>query len=120
QRGDFVASVTPKADESSTPPYQLEGQKLENGWMVGKRVEKQPGQTGGFFSVGYECTSASGTSAFLKAIDLYKPLQKRGGDVLKALQPFIQGVQGERELLNECRHMDRVVTVIESGDIYEL
>ncbi len=99
-----------------TPPHQLEGQILPNGWVVGARLEKQDGSTGGHFSVGYECTSREGQHAFLKAIDLYKPLANTV-DVLKALQFFIQEVQCERELLEECRRMDRVVTAVDGGDI---
>jgi len=103
-----------------TPPYQLEGQELPNGWTVGSIVEKRKGDTGGHHSVGYNCTSNTGEHFFLKAIDLYEPLQKRGGNILKDLQIFIHEVQGERDLLDQCRRMDRVVTVIDGGDIEEL
>jgi hypothetical protein len=103
----------------TTPPHQLESQILTNGWTVGAKLMKQDGDTGGHFSVGYECTSKIGQRAFLKAIDLYKPLSTQG-DVIKALQLYIQEVQGERELLEQCRRMDRVVTAIDGGDIREL
>lgn len=112
-----ATTVVPTPD---TPPHQLEGQVLPNGWIVGARLMKQVGGTGGQFSIGYECTSSAGERAFLKAIDLYEPLTHRGGDVIKALQPFIQEVQGERDLLEQCRRMDRVVTAIDGGDLYEL
>ncbi len=115
-----MSTATPITPVPDTPPHQLEGQALPNGWMVGARFVKQDGSTGGHFSVGYECMSSDGKRAFLKAIDLYEPLTHRGGDVIKALQPFIQEVQGERDLLEQCRHMDRVVSAIDGGDLYEL
>lgn len=104
----------------SAPPYQLEGERLPHGWTVGKKLVKDEDGTGGNFSAGYECIGSDGRHAFLKAIDLYKPLQQQTGDVIKALQLHIQEVQGERELLDECRRMDRVVTAIDHGDIREL
>src|SRR5271163_971721 len=108
------------ANKQSTPPYQLEGLRLKSGWTVGTLQLKSDNDTGGHFSAGYLCTSDAGTKAFLKAIDLYTPIMSRGGDVIKALQPLIEGVQGERDLLTECRHMDRVVTAIATGDIHEI
>lgn len=51
---------------------------------------------------------------------MYKPLTKKGVDVIKTLQLFIQEVQGERDLLDQCNHMDRVVTAIGGGDLREL
>lgn len=118
--GILMSSVPQIPMPQTTPPHQLEGVILPNGWIVGAMLVKQDGDTGGNFSVGYECTSSKGENAFLKAIDLYKPLQNRGGDVIKALQPFIQAVQGERGLLEQCRRMDRVVSAIDGGDLYEL
>jgi serine/threonine protein kinase len=110
-----VSAVVP-----NTPPYQLEGIDLPNGWKVGLRREKPDTDTGGHFSAGYFCESDSRIKGFLKAIDLYTPMMRRGGNVLSALQPLIEGAQSERELLNECRHMDRIVTAIAHGDINEL
>ena len=112
-----MSTATPIAKTQATPPHRLEGQSLFNGWIVGKKIVKAEGATGGFFSVGYECMLAPRTPGFLKAIDLYTPMANRDGDVLKALAPFIQGVNVERELLNQCRKMDRVVSTIGTGDI---
>src|ERR1700720_329380 len=105
-----------------TPPYKLEGIKLPGGWIVGPLCTKGDNDTGGHFSGGYFCSSESDASktAFVKAIDLYTPLSNRGGNVLQALQPLIEIAQGERDLLTECRGMDRVVKIIDQGDIHEL
>jgi eukaryotic-like serine/threonine-protein kinase len=107
-------------NKPQTPPYQLEGLRITGGWTVGALQIKGDNDTGGHFSAGYSCLSDAGTKAFLKAIDLYTPIMSRGGDVIKALQPLIEGVQGERDILAECRHMDRVVTAIATGDIHEI
>src|SRR5258708_35485348 len=105
---------------TSKPPYQLEGLRLPGDWTIVALQARGNNETGGHFSAGYLCTSDAGTKAFLKAIDLYAPIMGRGGDVIKALQPLIEGVQGERNLLAECRHMDRIVTAIATGDIHEI
>lgn len=115
-----MSTATPIAPVLDTPPHKLEGQALPNGWTVGARLVKPDGSTGGYFSVGYECTSRTGEHAFLKAIDLYAPLERESGDVIKALQQLTQEVQGERDLLAQCRHMDRVVSAIDGGDLHEL
>lgn len=106
-----------------TPPYLLSGTTLNNKWVVGRMRAQKAGESGGFFSVGYECTSTEGKQAFLKVIDLYKilvPRTAQGFDLIKELQILTQEVQGERDLLSECLRMDRVVTAIEDGTLYTL
>ncbi len=102
-----------------TPPFMLEGMTLPNDWLVGKALQKKDDDTGGFFSIGYECSSPRVRRAFLKAIDLYKWLD-RSDDVVRDLLLWAQEVQGERDLLTVCKPMDRVVTVLDTGDIREL
>lgn len=109
------------ATPSPVPPAELlEGVKLKNDWVVGKKRDKVPGETGGYFSIGYDCSRADGHPAFLKAIDLHTALKREGGDVLASLQPLVAGAQAEKDLLEECKTMNRVITAIEFGDIYEL
>lgn len=108
------------ANGQLTPPHQLQGLTLSSGWLVGSKVERRAEDTGGNFSVGYECVHVTGATGFLKAIDLYEAIQDVEGDVLQNLNLFIQEVQGERALLGECRSMDRVVTAVATGDIREL
>lgn len=80
---------------------QLSGMTVEGGWLIGKFLPKAADQTGGFFSRGYECTSAEGNPAFLKAIDLYSALNSP--DVIAALNQLTDGVRCEQELLQLCR-----------------
>lgn len=111
--------MTAQEGSHVTPPYQLEGLVLPNGWKVGRRAAKKPDESGGYFSVGYECTTDNGRQAFLKAIDLHKELAK-SDNVLRDLAKLGQEVQGERELLEQCKSMDRVVTILDAGDIRHL
>jgi len=39
--------------EALTPAEKLEGRSLPNEWIVVEKITRQPGATGGFFSVGY-------------------------------------------------------------------
>jgi eukaryotic-like serine/threonine-protein kinase len=100
------------------PLEQLSGLTLEGGWVVGARIPKPADQSGGYFSVGYECVSSHGAKAYLKALDLSAAL--REPDLLKALQRLGDGVQCEIELLETCRRMDRVVTALAFGTVREI
>lgn len=97
---------------------QLEGLTVEDGWTIGAHRPTEEGQTGGFFSEGYLCTSASGQRAFLKAIDLFGALKET--NVLAALNALTDGVMCEQELLKSCKRMDRVVSALAFGTIREL
>ena len=51
---------------------KLIGKNLNGKWKVIEKIKKEPGETGGNFSIGYLVEDASGKVAFLKAIDLQK------------------------------------------------
>lgn len=111
-------------DDSTTSPFpqgrdileSLTGLVVDEGWTIGRILPKDEGQTGGHFSQGYECTSASGQKAFLKAIDLFEALSDPG-NVLAALNALADGALCEQELLTLCRKMDRVVSALAFGTI---
>lgn len=103
-------------DEKMDPPYLLTGRVISDKWIIEEMLPKKEGDTGGFFSVGYKCRSIDGTKAFFKAIDLYKLFEKTD-DFIRELNITTQEIQCERDLLTECKKMDKVVTSIEYGDI---
>ena len=51
------------------PAAHLSGRSLGNGWMVGQRVTRDPGTSGGAFSVSYTATHVDGREGFLKALN---------------------------------------------------
>src|SRR5271163_4759047 len=107
--------------DPSPPAARLEGRRLQSGWRVTKLIPKQPGQTGGCFSIPY-VVEKDGRRAFLKALDYSQAeqlSQQSGIDTPAALQILIEAYNFERNLLKECnkKHMDRVVVAIEDGSI---
>lgn len=94
---------------------QLEGLTVAEGWTLGRHLPKEEGQTGGHFSQGYECTSATGQHAFCKAIDLFEA--RDHDNFLAALNALTDGVLCEQELLKTCQKMDRVVSAVAFGEI---
>jgi eukaryotic-like serine/threonine-protein kinase len=98
-----------------TPAQKLDGQKLSNGWTVKTQVNKKPGATGGFFSIGYTVVHENGNEAFLKAIDFSDAF--RSADPARELQPLVETFNFERDLLEKCKskNLDRVVRALESG-----
>ena len=51
------------------PAAHLEGRDLGNGWVVGQRATRDPGATGGTFSISYTVTHRDGRKGFLKALN---------------------------------------------------
>lgn len=99
-----------------TPAQKLDGQKLPNGWTVLTQVNKKPGATGGFFSIGYKVRHENGNEAFLKAIDFSDAF--RSQDPARELQPLVETFNFERDLLEKCKNknLNRVVRALESGN----
>lgn len=95
-----------------SPATSLKGLVLK-GWLVGDRIARKPGQTGGCFSVTYKATEkASGRSGFLKAVDLITK-----ADDPKSLGEELNKFHYEEGLLQLCRElgMDGIVVTLESG-----
>lgn len=88
---------------------------LEGGWLVGERLSP-PGGTGGHFSVRYKVTSEAGEVAFLKALDVKSLAQ--ASDLITAMKELGTSFDHEREMLNRCQHMSRVVTSITNGQVF--
>src|SRR5437762_11044195 len=106
-----VDPETQRARAAQKPLELLEGRELVRGWSITSRMRRGDDQTGGRFSVGYECQHTDGRKAFLKAIDLSEALQAE--DPIVALGMLADAVQCEIELLQAARRMDRVVTLLD-------
>lgn len=97
------------------PAKELLNVDLDDGWKVIEHVERQPGQSGGNFSVCY-IVEKNGTKAFLKALDLtiaFMDEQDTVGKINSLTSAFVF----ERQLLYKCKdkHLSKIVTPIAYG-----
>lgn len=100
------------------PAAHLEGRLLDGGWQVVGRVPKEPGATGGCFSVSYWVEDDAGRRAFLKALNFIAAVTSEG-DFVDLLTSFLETFKFERDLLFDCRDrkLSRVITLIDSGTV---
>jgi len=79
-------------------------------------VKKDPGATGGHFSISYIVVHKDGTKAFMKALN-FNSVVGGQGDVVDRLHSFTEAFKFERDLLTDCRErrMSRVIKMIDSG-----
>lgn len=97
------------------PAHILEGEKLNNGWTVIKKIDKKPNMSGGTFSVCYTVENEDGRNAFLKVLDYTSAKTER--DVPRALQIMTSSYIFEKDVLLECKtkKLSKVVIAIENG-----
>ena len=100
------------------PAAHLVNQELSNGWRVTGRVKKDPGATGGCFSVPYHVDHEDGRQAFMKALNFNAALHGNE-DFLDQVDAFTDAFKFERDLLLECREkkMSRIITLLDSGTV---
>ena len=100
-----------------TPARRLTGKTLDNGWIVGKLIDRPPGATGGHFSASYIVHADDGREAFLKAMDYTDAL--KSPDPSKTLQAMTSAYNFERNVLEKCRHrnLSRIVRVLDAGTL---
>lgn len=79
----------------------LEGKLLNDKWQVVQKLEKEPGETGGNFSIGYIVKDMQGNKAFLKAVDFYKVLST-SNNVMEDLNALTNAYDFEVKLLQKC------------------
>jgi eukaryotic-like serine/threonine-protein kinase len=93
---------------------------LEGGWKVIEKIDKVPGQTGSFFSVCYKI-KRNKEICFLKAFDFskFKEIAESGKKVVDIMTDMLNAHRYERDLsvLCEEKHLDKVVTVKEAGEV---
>ena len=100
------------------PAAHLAGRNVGNGWMAGQRVTRDPGASGGAFSVSYTATNVDGREGFLKALN-FAAASVGPGTLADRMNQFTAAYIFERDLLLECRNrkMSRVVRMLEHGEV---
>ncbi|SRR6266542_612472 len=100
--------------------HNLLGLELEGGWKITEKIDKVPGQTGSFFSVCYKIQRGK-EICFLKAFDFskFQEIAASGKKVVDIMTDMLNAHRYERDLsiLCEERHLDKVVTVREAGEV---
>ena len=91
---------------------QLEGKQLRTGWNVLEKIDRPIEMTGANFSIGYT-VERNGTTGFMKVLDLSiaDPLD----DPATLIQSLVEAFNYERDLLNKCKRMSKVVTALDEG-----
>ena len=97
------------------PAESLSGRELEGGWKVGEIVSRKPEETGGNFSICYKVSKLNGQEGFLKAIDYSGALSAQ--NPAKELQTLTKAYLHEKDLLETCRSLSRVVTALDFGSV---
>ncbi|MDE0302882.1 MAG: protein kinase [Gammaproteobacteria bacterium] len=97
------------------PAASLSGLELEDGWKVGEIVASKPEETGGYFSICYNVSKSDGQEGFLKAMDYSGALS--APDPAEALLALTEAYTHERDLLEICHSLSRVVTALGFGTI---
>ena len=100
------------------PSAHLAGRSLGNGWVVGQRLTRDPGASGGAFSVSYTATHIDGRHGFLKALN-FAAAAVGPGTLADRVNRFTAAYIFERDLLLECRdrRLSRVVQLLTHGEI---
>ena len=99
----------------ANPATMLVGRQLERGWTVVERIVRPAFATGGNFSVSYVVESDRGRLGFLKALDFSSAFEQP--DFTEVLQHLTWAFNHERNLLDGCIQMSRVVTALDHGEI---
>lgn len=96
---------------------QLEGQQLDNGWLVSKLLSPTYKGTGGNFCYSYSVKNESGTEAHLKALDFSGAISS--SDPARRLQELTEAFNHERDVLQACkgRKMSKIVQLVEDGKV---
>lgn len=97
------------------PAELLTGKKLRDGWTVQNIIHRKPDETGGQFSISYKVKNDSGQEGFLKALDFSGALISE--DPARELEKLTSAYNFERDSLNKCKKMSRVVTALTFGSI---
>jgi serine/threonine protein kinase len=118
------SAVTPDAPIDG-PAHHLLGLLLPGGWKVMATREPQPGDTGGYFSVGYFAHQVddqdvpTSDTAFVRALDYSRWPELGFSSQVDAIQILASALVFEREMVRACagRRMRNVVRGIDSGSV---
>lgn len=114
-RGCVDLGVLSLNTNSASPAEELEGLVLPGGWTVGPRITPSGG-TGGAFSSHYRVSSAEGKEAFLKALDVKALFANSTKNFIDTMKEHSVMYAFERDMLEKCRDMKRVVTSLATGE----
>lgn len=106
----------PRPNHGPRPAAQLSGMELPKGWKVESPSFAPENSTGGTFSVPYMVKSEKGGKAFLKAMDYASSFASES--VMERLYKSIQNYFHERDLLQRCTGMNRVVRLLDCGETH--
>ena len=100
----------------NTPADHLEGIALSSGWIIGKRLVRPLGASGGNFGICY-LAQRGGESAFVKALDFRRAFHEN--DFLTAINTLSSQVLWEKDVMEFCRDssMSRVVRLLDYEDL---
>jgi len=103
-------------DAKNTPADRLEGVTLASGWLIGERIIKPVGATGGNFGICYVATLGK-KAAFVKALDFRRAFFEK--DFITALNTLTSEVLWEKEVMEFCKQkaMSRVVRLLSYEDL---
>lgn len=99
--------------------HSLEGRTLKTGWFVKKKIEREPGQSGSTFSIGY-IVEKDAEECFMKVFDFAAFLSTSNPelDTMQVMQEMINAYTYEKDLSIHCqkKHVTKVSFVIAHGD----
>lgn len=96
----------------------LVGRRLKDGWKVIEKVAVEEGMTGANFSIGYKAKQDSGREGFVKVLDISKASSEE--DPARRLEEITTAFNFERDILQECRSMSRVVSALSEGTVTDI
>lgn len=101
----------------------LPGTVLHSRWLVGNATKRTPGQTGGCFSITFECTDQeSKTPVFLKVVDVNSAIANYSSPTMSIPDIMIKIAEDhkfESNLMDECKEskLRRVVVGLDHGSV---
>lgn len=108
----------PANKESIDFANKLEGEKLEGGWVIGKKISKKESSSGGRYSVCYEIWRGN-ERCFLKAYNIAEFLNKEEdpNEIFSKIHTMTGQYDYEKRLSEYClrNYTDNVACVLDSG-----
>lgn len=95
----------------------LVGRRLAGGWEVTERVAVKEGMTGSNFSIGYKAKQDDGREGFVKVLDISRASSE--DDPARILEEITAAFNFERDILQECSSLSRVVRALDEGTVTE-
>lgn len=94
---------------------RLIGMEIMDGWVIEKRRSRLPDASGGEHSLSYIARHASGGQAFVKILD--PTIDEGAPDPIADLKLRVEVFDYERQIVERCNGMSRIVRAIGDGSI---